>query len=104
MPLQPYAAAISSNQPLRGQENRSGPNFQFVSVPRIGELTVTITSPSSSEIECSVMEDKSGRDPVVTLIRNGITVDASKFDDNKKYYLASPNTAGRTNFEVTFMG
>jgi hypothetical protein len=105
MAQQPYAAAISSNKPLRGQDNRSGPNFQFVSVPRTGNLTVTVTGESAASLECAIMEDVSGgRDPIITTIRNGSTVDASKFKDDKRYYLASPNGTGRTNFEVTFMG
>ena len=105
MAQQPYAAAISSNKPLRGQDNRSGPNFQFVSVPKVGNLTATVTSSSASSLECAIMEDVSGgRDPIVTTIRNGSTVETSKFKTDKRYYLASPNGAGSTNFEVTFMG
>src|SRR3954447_19524959 len=102
---QPYAAGSSSSKPLPGQDNRSGPNFQFVSVPTSGNLTASFTSSSSSSIDCTIMQDVSGgRDPIIATIRDGATVAASKFKTGTNYYLASPNGPGSTNFAVTLGG
>lgn len=102
---QPYASGVSSYKPLPNQDNRSGENFSFFSLPS-GSFTVQVTdNPSSATLTCSVMEDVSGgRDPVVATLSNGATVAASKFSTSKNYYLASPNGAGSSNFAVTFVG
>lgn len=100
--IQPIAAAVSESQPLPGQDNRSGPNFQFVELPSSGDITVTITG--ANGVTCSLMQDVSGgRDPVVTSLTNGSSFAASKVKTSNNYYLASPSGASGQNFAATFM-
>ena len=103
---QPVAATVSASKPLHGQENRSSSNFKFINLPKTGSLAVAITgNPTSEAIDCVVMEDVSGgRDPLVASLRNGTSVDSSKFKGDKNYYIATPNGAGDKNFEVSFTG
>jgi hypothetical protein len=97
---QPIAAGVSAKAPLSGQDNRSGKNFQFLTVPGSGSITASL--PAS--ITCAVMKDVSGgRDPVITTVSNGSSFDASKVNASDNYYLASPSGA-TLNFEVTFSG
>lgn len=100
--IQPLAAAVSESQPLPGQDNRSGPNFQFVELPSSGDITVSING--SNGLTCSLMQDVSGRDPVVTSLTNGSSFAASKVKTSNNYYLASPSGANSQNFAVTFSG
>ena len=101
MSTQPIAAGVSESKPLKGQDNRSGPNFQFVELPKAGDITVSITG--ANGVTCSVMEDVSGgRDPVVTSLSNGTTFAASKVRTGKSYYLASPSGTDNENFSVLF--
>lgn len=102
---QPYGATVSSHKPLSGQENRSSGNFKFIDLPKVGDLTVAITgNPNSAAIDCVVMEDVSGRDPLITTIRNGSKVAVSKLRGDNNYYIATPNGAGSKNFQVSFAG
>lgn len=101
--IQPVAAAVSESQPLPGQDNRSGPNFQFVELPSSGDITVSVSG--SNGVTCSLMQDVSGgRDPVVTSLTNGSTFSATKVKTSNNYYLASPSGASGQNFAVTFSG
>lgn len=101
---QPYGAGVSSYKPLSGQDNRSGDNFQFFSLPS-GDFTVQITdNPNATSLTCTVMKDVSGgRDPVISSLKNGATVSAKSFATGTNYYLASPNGAGSSNFAVIFV-
>ena len=101
MSTQPIAAGVSESKPLKGQDNRSGPNFQFVELPRAGDVTVSITG--ANGVTCAMMEDVSGgRDPVVASLSNGATFAASKVKTGKSYYLASPNGTAGENFSILF--
>lgn len=101
---QPYASGVSSSKPLAGQDNRSGENFSFFTLPSSGSLTVQVQdNPNATTLTCTVMEDVSGgRDPVVASLSNGATVAVSKFSTSKNYYLASPNGTS-ANFAVIFV-
>ena len=96
---QPIAAQVSAPGPLSGQKNRSSNNFQFLEVPSSGNITASMPG----GITCSIMQDVSGTDPVITTIQNGSSFAASKVKTGNNYYYATPGGTS-TNFEVTLSG
>ena len=96
---QSLAAQVSAPKPLSGQKNRSSNNFQFLAVPANGSIYVSMPK----LITCTIMEDVSGTDPILTSIEDGATFSASKVKTGKNYYFATPNGTG-TNFAVTLSG
>ncbi|HTG31449.1 MAG TPA: hypothetical protein VLB76_00860 [Thermoanaerobaculia bacterium] len=96
---QSIAAQVSAPKPLSGQKNRSSENFKFLQVPASGNITVSM--PDSTT--CSIMQDVSGTDPVVTTIQNGAAFPSSKVKTGNNYYFATPGGTS-TNFAVTLSG
>jgi hypothetical protein len=96
---QSIAAQVSASKPLSGQKNRSSENFKFLQVPSSGNITVLM--PDS--ITCSIMQDVSGTDPIVTTIKNGAAFPASKVKAGNNYYFATPGGTA-TNFAVALSG
>jgi len=96
---QAIAAQVSAPKPLSGQKNRSSNNFQFLEVPSSGNITATMPS----GVSCSIMQDVSGTDPIITTITNGSTFPASKVQTGKNYYYASPGGTS-VNFSATLSG
>jgi hypothetical protein len=106
MSVQSIAAAISEAGPEPGQKNRSGPNFQFLSVPSSGD---TISSyftgiSGASGITATLIHDKGGEnDEVIAALTQNGTFSASKVQTGANYYIASPDNAA-DNFVVYFQG
>jgi hypothetical protein len=106
MSVQSIAAASSEDQPQPGQKNRSGVNFQFLSVPSSGVITSYFTGASGAPgISATLVHDKGGAtDEIVAALTQAGTFDASKVaTGDNNYYIASPNDAG-SNFVVYFQG
>jgi hypothetical protein len=96
---QAIAAQVSAPAPLSGQKNRSSNNFQFLEVPSSGSITAAMPD----GVTCSIMQDVSGTDPVVTTITNGSSFAASKVKTGNNYYYATPSGTS-TNFAATLSG
>lgn len=106
MSVQSIAAAISEDQPMSGQKNRSGVNFQFLAVPSSGVITSYFTGVSGAPgITATLVHDiGGGNDEIVASLSQAGTFDASKVaTGNNNYYIASPDSAGG-NFVVIFQG
>ncbi|HEY0512637.1 MAG TPA: hypothetical protein VGH73_12075 [Thermoanaerobaculia bacterium] len=100
---QPVAAGVSSSKPLPGQSNRSSQNFQFLAVPGSGNVTVSINSnPNGGQINCKLMQDVTGTDPVIASLAQGTSFPAAQVQTGNNYYLSNPANSGGLNFEVTF--
>jgi hypothetical protein len=96
---QSIAAQVSAPKPLSGQNNRSSNNFQFLEVPSSGSITASMPG----GVTCSIMQDVSGTDPIITTIQNGSSFPASKVKTGNNYYFATPGSTS-TNFAVTLSG
>jgi hypothetical protein len=97
---QSIAAQVSAPKPLSGQKNRSSNNFQFLGVPAGGNI---ITASLPDKVTCTIMQDVTGTDPIITSLENGSSFPASKVQAGKDYYFATPNGT-TTNFAVTLSG
>jgi hypothetical protein len=83
------AASASATSPLQGQSHRSGFNFQLLSN---NGSTITLSGPQG--VVFDIKQDVSGTDPTpVSKATNGTTVDGSKLEVGKNYYIANPSNA-----------
>jgi hypothetical protein len=94
------ASATSEAAPLKGQDNRSGPNFQLVSND---ESNITLTVLGETAAAFKIMRDKTVfKDPtIIAQAQNGTTVGGGVLEVGKDYYIANPVNA-TTAFTVEF--
>jgi hypothetical protein len=106
---QPVASATSAPGTINGNQNNSSLDFQFLTLPPSGSLTVSIDdNPNAGAITFTLWHEKGGMpdQPVSggTGLRNGSTVQVSgNLEMGANYYIGNPSNAGGQNFVVTFL-
>lgn len=104
---QPVASATSASGPINGNDNNSSLNFQFLTLPASGNVTVNIeNNPNSGSISFTLWHVKGGLpdQKVQENCKNGSTISISgNLETGANYYIGDPSNAGGQNFVVAFL-
>jgi len=103
---QPVASATSAPGAIKGNDNNSSLNFQFLDLPASGSLTVNVeNSPSAGSITFTLWHVKGGLPDkeVKKDLKNGSTLPVSDVELGANYYIGNPKNANNQNFVTTFL-
>lgn len=92
-------ATVSESSAMSGQSNRSGLDFQILSISN-DTVTLQVTdNPNASRITFNIYQDKTGSDPKVAKdVGNGSSITGLKTGTD--YYIGNPSNAGGLSFGV----
>jgi hypothetical protein len=93
MATQWIASGVSEGNHEGGQNNRSGPNFRFLSVPSSGDISVLLqgAAVTGTTPTAILVEDRGGKTDIdIAAIETGTTFPASRVKTDQDYYLATP--------------